>query len=223
MKYLIVSATHLEIQPLLNQLKVKNLMEGIPQTFSSGKLEITILITGVGMMATAFHLGRILTKQTFDGVINVGIAGAFDRSLSLGELVVVNRQQYGDLGVSAPNQFEDIYEMGLIDKDAHPFKNGKIYNNKSKISLNPAFKKVRAISVNTISGKTDEIKAIEKKYSPQIEVMEGIAVHYACKQSTVEYEELRAISNYVEERNKANWNMALAIKNLNDFLMDWFK
>ena len=32
--------------------------------------------------------------------------------------------------------------------------------------------------------------------------------------------QLRSISNYVEERNKANWDIPLAIKNLNDKLSE---
>lgn len=221
MKYLIVSATHLEIQPLLDHLKLKNVMEGIVQKVSITKNEISILVTGVGMMTTAFHLGRALAKNTYDGVINVGIAGAFDGSLNLGEVVSVNRQQYGDLGVESPDTFEDVFDIGLTKRESHPFKSGKIYNNKTNLNLNPSFKKVRAISVNKVSGKVDQIAQLEKKYNPQIEVMEGIAVHFACKQSVVQYEELRAISNYVEERNKANWNIPLAVKNVNAFILDY--
>jgi futalosine hydrolase len=34
--------------------------------------------------------------------------------------------------------------------------------------------------------------------------------------------QLRSISNYVEPRNRSNWNIPLAIKALNDYLLEHF-
>ncbi len=221
MKYLIVSATALEIKPFLDYLKVDNIGEGELTTFHNNKLELSVFITGVGMMATAFHLGWVLSQGKFDGVINLGIAGAFDRNLVLGELVFVNRQQYGDLGATSFNNFEDVFDLNLAKKDFPPFKSGKIYNNHSKIIKDMSIKKVRAVSVNDVSGSLKQIKRIQDKYNPQIEVMEGIAVHYACKQFGVDYEEIRTISNYVEVRDQSKWKIQLAIENLNNFIINW--
>lgn len=35
--------------------------------------------------------------------------------------------------------------------------------------------------------------------------------------------QIRAISNYVEKRDKSKWNMPLAINNLNEFLIEFVK
>jgi futalosine hydrolase len=48
--------------------------------------------------------------------------------------------------------------------------------------------------------------------------MEGAAVFYACEQEGMPCAQIRAISNYVERRNKASWQVDLALKNLNDWL-----
>jgi futalosine hydrolase len=45
--------------------------------------------------------------------------------------------------------------------------------------------------------------------------MEGAAFHYVCLTEKVPFLQLRAVSNYVGERNKKNWNIKLAIENLN--------
>jgi futalosine hydrolase len=37
------------------------------------------------------------------------------------------------------------------------------------------------------------------------------------------YVQIRAVSNYVEPRNKENWQMGLAIKNLNEYLITLLK
>ena len=45
--------------------------------------------------------------------------------------------------------------------------------------------------------------------------MEGAAVFKVCNEFSVPCIQIRAISNNVEKRNKENWNMPLAIRNLN--------
>jgi futalosine hydrolase len=53
--------------------------------------------------------------------------------------------------------------------------------------------------------------------------MEGAAFFYACEEANVAALQVRAISNYVEKRNKENWNMPLAVKNLNNWLTEDLK
>ena len=51
--------------------------------------------------------------------------------------------------------------------------------------------------------------------------MEGASVAFVANNKSVPVIQIRAISNYVEPRNKANWDISLAIKNLNAFLIDF--
>ncbi len=48
--------------------------------------------------------------------------------------------------------------------------------------------------------------------------MEGAAFFYACLMTQAPFLQIRAISNYVEPRNKDNWNIPLAIDRLNEVL-----
>jgi len=49
-----------------------------------------------------------------------------------------------------------------------------------------------------------------------VESMEGAAFFMACEQFEIPCIQIRAISNKVEKRNTANWDLSLAIKNLNN-------
>ncbi|MNV96073.1 hypothetical protein D3C71_1910350 [compost metagenome] len=49
--------------------------------------------------------------------------------------------------------------------------------------------------------------------------MEGAAVFYAADKMTIPVIEIRGISNYVERRNRATWNIPLAIMNSNKALI----
>ena len=63
MKLLLVSATKYEIAPLLKFFKKTNAKEFIGK-YKFEKHTIDVLITGVGMTATAFYLGKTLTTST---------------------------------------------------------------------------------------------------------------------------------------------------------------
>ena len=52
--------------------------------------------------------------------------------------------------------------------------------------------------------------------------MEGAAFFYVCLCENIPFLQIRAISNYVEQRNEKNWNIPLAIKNLCLTLIDFF-
>jgi futalosine hydrolase len=59
------------------------------------------------------------------------------------------------------------------------------------------------------------------RLSPDVESMEGAAVFYCCDQVGQPVIQLRSISNYVESRKKENWQTGLAIKNLNDWIINF--
>ena len=74
MKILLVSATKFEVHPLLKLLGGKS---------KFGKHSIDVLITGVGMTATSFHLGKSFSKK-YDLAINAGVAEV-SKEISLSE------------------------------------------------------------------------------------------------------------------------------------------
>ncbi len=50
--------------------------------------------------------------------------------------------------------------------------------------------------------------------------MEGAAFFYVCLKENMNFFQIRTISNYVEERNEARWNIPLAIKNLTQQVLE---
>mgnify|MGYP003898682553 CR=1 FL=1 len=75
--------------------------------------------------------------------------------------------------------------------------------------------KASAITVNKVHGDSNSIAATISKYPVHVESMEGAAFFYACAQVELASIQLRAISNWVEPRNRDAWNIPLAIANLN--------
>lgn len=207
MKILIVSATEKEIFPLLNKI----------DTINQETLVVDTLITGIGPVFTTYLLTRRLSEKDYDLVINAGIAGSFNSEIPIGETVFVQSDQFADLGIEDKNEFYTIFEKGFLNKDQFPFKNAKLEN---PYLFNLNLKKVSAITVNTTHGCDKSIDLFKQKFKADIETMEGAAFFYVCLQEGEKFFQVRAISNLIEERNSANWNIPLAIKNLNQKLFE---
>ena len=84
-------------------------------------LEIDLLIPGIGMTFTAYHLTRALYAAKYDLVINAGIAGSFRDELSIGSVVNVTCEQICDLGIEEGNSVISLFEAGFMETDQFPF------------------------------------------------------------------------------------------------------
>lgn len=206
MNILLTAATHAEIEPAITHFNNNN----------NPNVTITTLVSGVGMVATAYSLGQLLATQQFDLAINAGIAGAFDRSLKLGETVLVKVDCFAELGAEDGEDFISIDALGFGKAGARP---ELTFEHESLSSL----KKVFAITVNKVHGNDESIYNTSLRLGPQIESMEGAAFIYACNQTKIPCLQLRAISNYVERRNRDSWNIPLAVQNLNKRLIHLLK
>ncbi|MCB0686657.1 MAG: futalosine hydrolase [Saprospiraceae bacterium] len=211
MRLLIVSATIKEIEPLHRLISGEEFSASEKDVCIFFNHEISWLITGVGGIATGVVLSAHLTVHRYDLVINLGIAGAFNRALAIGTVVQVREERFGDLGVEeADGSFLDLFSAGLAKLDEEPFANGVI----NAPHVGGRLPSVRAISVNKVHGNEKSIQHITEKYQPEIESMEGASFFYCCRFHRHLFIEIRAISNYVEKRNRDQWNIPLAISNL---------
>ena len=172
------------------------------------------LITGVGMVATAYALGKQLNTQRYDLLLNVGIAGTFNRNIPLATVVRVQQDTFTELGAQDGEQFIDSEALKL---GSHTYYGDPGFNH-------PAITKLRSckgITVNQVHGNEASIASIVNRIHPDTESMEGAAVFYAAHQAGLPAVQVRAISNYVERRNKDNWQIGQAIANLNHWLISF--
>ena len=211
MQIQLIAATPFEIAPTIAWLEANFDLksEGV---FEREHLQVQTLVTGLGMTATAFHLGNVFTQNRPNWAINAGIAGAFDPKLNLGDVVQVQSERFGDLGVEeADGRFTDVSELGFSAA-------AQLLNPHAPLPVLPV---CQGLTVNKVHGSTVSIQKIQEKYPDiQVESMEGAAFFYACLASNVPFVEIRSISNRVEARNREAWDLPLAIRNLNQVLIE---
>ncbi|MEQ8908042.1 MAG: futalosine hydrolase [Vicingaceae bacterium] len=200
MKTLLVAATEKELELIKEKL---------------GKTDsIDFLVSGFGLTATAYSLTKHLQQKDYKLVLNVGIAGSIAKNLALGEVVEVVSEEFADLGAEDKDQFLSVFDLGFLKPNEQPFTEGKLL---AKHELNLAelqLKKVAGLSINKVHGNTFSIEKLKQRYSKGVESMEGAACFYVCGMEEVDCMQIRAISNYVTVRNRAAWEIDLALRNL---------
>ena len=205
MKILLISATAFEIAPAFQQLKTNS--------------NIGFCVTGVGMLATAVSLAKAIYQERPSVIIQAGIAGAFNESLSLGDVVMVKDEVIGDVGVEENDTWKDVFDLGFCAPDQPPFSNKRLVNHQLHHYQSLQLPIVSGCTVNQITTDSKRKLSILQQYQPDIESMEGAALHYIGNEFDIPYLQLRSISNYVCERDKTKWALKASIENLNKALL----
>ena len=201
MRILIVAATAPEIAPLLEHPRP----------------DVDVLITGVGMVATAARCSRALAVSSYDLALNLGVCGSFDPALAPGTVVHVTSDRLAELGAEDDDRFLTVHDLQLLGENEFPFEDGELVNRAwPEHPIIRALPAVSGISVNTVHGNAASIARVVELFRPQVESMEGAAFMYACLIHQVPFAQIRAVSNVVEKRNRAAWKMAEAIQRLNE-------
>lgn len=87
MRVLLCAATEMEIGPTLQVLSLKE------------EHTVDILITGVGLTACTYALTKEVATNRPDAILQAGVAGTLVTDQPLAEVVAVESETIGDLGV----------------------------------------------------------------------------------------------------------------------------
>jgi futalosine hydrolase len=218
MYIIIVAATQFEIAPLLAFLEDNG--KKIESTFFHiNEIKVKIIYSGIGIMASSIALTQAFQNTSCDFCLQVGIGGAYPHpSLKLGELVYIQSDQLGDLGVyNATGEFLPLQAIDLEEPTALAIK--AAIPQQLQVLLKRQ-KAAKGLTVNAPLGNNQWYKHFGfEENTFVIESMEGAPFHYICSQMNFNFVQIRAISNWVEPRNKANWKMKESIENLNNWLI----
>lgn len=203
MNILVVAATHFEIEKF------------------SQCSSCDFLVTGAGVPATIFHLQKHLFSHDYGLVINSGIAGTFNADFDeRGKLFVVNKDCFADVGINENGKLTSVREAGFQNENDEIFYGDFIlnetpWNDATRLPI------TQACTVNKVTDDATTIQQIAEKYHPHLESMEGAGFFYVCRQMKVPCIQVRAVSNVVGVRDKAQWKMKESIAALNDFLIEF--
>ena len=214
MRVIITAATNGEWMPSFQKINPAYVVNN--KRFSVGFHE-----SGIGMLASSVSLMKMFTQETPSLIIQIGIAGCFDKKIPLGKVFAVKDDFAGDIGVMENKVWKDLYDLKLDKANDPPYEKKSLPNpwlNQYNLLKLPTKK---AVTVNTISTDKSKIELYSGRYKATLESMEGAALHYIGRDLHAPFIQVRAVSNYVGERNKAKWKMQEAIYNLNETLLQF--
>lgn len=171
------------------------------------------LVTGVGPMETAVVLSRRLLEHDaapIEAVIHLGVAGAFpDTGLALLDICLARRQILADFGVCLG---EDIQPFEQFPPPAFELDLPLLARAGAILTHHHiAFQQGTFLTVNSCSGTAARGRNLRDRFAGICENMEGAAVARVCAEYDLPCLEVRCVSNFVEDRNPANWKLAEAM------------
>ncbi|MBL7139203.1 MAG: futalosine hydrolase [Bacteroidales bacterium] len=224
MKILLVSATPFEVKKLFERNESVVVIPDHLYHFRIDRMHVHLLTPGIGLLHTAFYLGNILAQGSYDLAINAGICGAYSRAIPLGSVLHVTEEALPEPGAEEDGLFRSVFELGLIPPDEYPFDEGKLVN-----TLIPRWKALNRLqvvtgnSINTMHTDPGRIHQLTTRFPADVESMEGAAFLFGCLVEKLPCAQIRAVSNYVGERDKSKWEVRLAVKNLDETLVELLK
>ncbi|QGY39987.1 futalosine hydrolase [Pseudodesulfovibrio cashew] len=198
--------------------------QGETREFSFRGRSLLLAVSGVGLVNAALAAGRLLDLPRVEGMVNVGIAGAYDvEAFPLGTTAYAWREAWPEYGL--------LDEEGRVDPKAIGFPQGKagkqlVWN---RVKLQPVrdagamglhlgelWNRASALSVGSVTGSADRAGWLKTAFSGDIENMEGFAFGYACQSTGVPFLEVRTISNMVGSRLDGDWDLKGALGSLEE-------
>lgn len=202
MTVIIFYATNAEVIQLKNSLETN-------KNKALSQFRVEWVCTGVGLMHATGKIVQAIHQFKPSLMLQVGIAGSFNTSFSLGESFVITMDAVADEGVWENNTFTHTSEMEFCKQP--------LWHMNQNLLMLKKFPTHHSITVNTVT--TTHLQAFTEKYKMPLETMEGAALHWAGNLFRIPYFQVRGISNYVGERNKANWKFQEAITNSNEMAL----
>ncbi|MEA1887870.1 MAG: futalosine hydrolase [Bacteroidota bacterium] len=182
------------------------------------------LISGIGPVSTVYAIMNYLAENDKpDLLINIGIAGSYNENLTPGTVVVPVTDSFADLGVCDGKGFIPISRAGIENVDDDYTPSGTYYASTDIVQkLTPDLIPVKGVTVGVSTGSAEGLDAIRSEYDPDIESMEGAAAYYVCNKQGIPCIGIRSVSNMVGPRNKALWDINLALEQLGKKLVKYF-
>lgn len=191
---------------------------------------------GVGKVAAAMATATLLNNIGISRFIMVGCGGAYpDCGLKVGDIAIAKDEILGDDGVLSPSGFLNLEQLQFAQVTTttpalyHRFPCDKAWFDMA-VPLLQRYAKTNYIScdagsfvtVSTCSGTDAAAQTMQRRTGGIVENMEGAAVAQVCAQYQVPFSEIRAISNIVEDRDMAHWDLRGAMEQAQQSLVYLF-
>ncbi len=213
-------------------LGTKSIIEG-----TLGGKQVLLCVGGMGKVNAAHAATLLLSQFTPSALIIFGIGGAYPSSgAQIGDIAVAKEEIAGDEGVLTGDGFKDAEYIGIplvkttssVVYTTYPAPDDLLKCTLHVLKSRQNAATVHAgtfVTLSTCTGTAARAAELEQRYHGLCENMEGAAAAQVAELHGVPWLELRGISNIVEDRNPAAWDIpraANAVQNAVLQVLDFF-
>lgn len=176
---------------------------------------LDLLAAGVGPAAAAASTATALTTAALTGaaydlVVSAGIGGGFQPDAPVGSLVVADELVAADLGAETAEGFLLLTDLGFGSVAHRPAPELV-----RRVAAATGARVGSVLTVSTVTGSAVRAAELRARHPRALaEAMEGFGVAAAGTAADCPVLEIRAVSNPVGPRNRAQWRIADALTTL---------
>ncbi len=198
-------------------------------------VDVILTNTGIGKINAAHSATCIIDRFPVDGVINIGVAGAYSGSgLGNGDIAVASKEILGDDGVIEKNGWSSMEKIAipLVQHGKKKYYNefpinSRLCKKMIKTISNNSFQLQVAqgpfVTVSSASGSPSRARELESRFQGICENMEGAAIAHVCALYKTPFFEMRGISNAAGVRDRRRWDLKAAADNCQSLVLESLK
>ena len=170
------------------------------------------VVLGVGLLVFSTNLSVLLSRFAAEGpfthVVLAGICGAYPGSgLNIGDVVRVESERVGDLGVVERNGSFTPWNR-VSGSPVQVYESSPLRGVPASLER---LKPVSGLTVNCCTGTSAMAAERVQNFDVDVESMEGAACFSVCRAFGMPSLEIRAVSNFASDRDKASWRISEAL------------
>ena len=185
---------------------------------------ILLCISGMGKVNAAHAATLIFSQFNPEAIVVFGIGGAYASSgARIGDLAIAKEEIAGDEGVLTQEGFKDAEYIGIpllktstsVIYSTYTASEPLVKESlRSLMAYQEAVHVGSFVTLSTCTGTTARARELEERYHGLCENMEGAAVAQIAVLHGVPWLEVRGISNIVEQRDLATWDIPKATQSV---------
>lgn len=176
---------------------------------------IDVVVVGVGSAKAAANTAIALTKNRYDLVINMGIAGGFRDKTDIGSVIIADEIICSDLGSETQDGFLTVEQLGfgtnryVLHEQLVASVVKKLHTARFPMTKGPI------LTVSTTTGTEATMHKLKNRFPHAVgEAMEGYGVAVAAHEFSIPVLEIRTISNFIGPRDRKSWKIPDALNML---------
>jgi futalosine hydrolase len=220
MKLLLVVSALSDVQPFLMHYNITPAQNAGMKYMHGFKIlhhEVDLVETGVGVYQTAYKVTKAISAHKYHLALKFSHGNAYKEDIAIGTVLNIVNEKPGDFGMMVNNEWKDLYDLGLVNREEEPHVRGGLINlTNAYMNVFLPFKKSVGVTVNNY-GDSSAVQMRRDKYKADCETGDGLGFIYPCL-----FEKQLLYHLCVIERNLVTGqeNFNLATEKLNETLID---